>query len=53
MTRTIETTLGELIRFFFEQFLSEYGDEEIASVATAAIISDILASEPEPFEDAA
>ncbi len=42
MTTTIDTNLGELISNFYEHFLKMYGDEELASVATAAVINDIL-----------
>ena len=42
MTTTIVTNLGELISSFYEEFLSLYGDEELASVATAAVINDLL-----------
>ena len=44
MTRH-ETDIGELIRIFFEQFMAVYGDEDIASVATAAVINDMLTAE--------
>lgn len=40
---TIETTLGELISVFYEEFMDVYGDEDIASVAAAAVINDLLA----------
>jgi len=49
MTRH-ETDIGELIRIFFDQFMAVYGDEDIASVATAAVINDLLtagAAQPE------
>lgn len=42
MTTKIDTNLGELISNFYEHFLMMYGDEELASVATAAAINDIL-----------
>lgn len=38
------TTLGELISTVYGEFLAKYGDEELASVATAAVINDLLAS---------
>lgn len=41
----VHTNLGELIAFFYDQFLSTYGDPALASVATAAIINDLLAGE--------
>lgn len=37
------TTLGDLISTLYEEFLLLYGDEEIASVATASVINDLLA----------
>ncbi len=42
MTTTIDTDLGELISSFYEHFLAMYGDEELAAVATAAVINDLL-----------
>lgn len=43
MTRTTNTTLGELITSLYDEFLTIYKDEELASVAVAATINDILA----------
>jgi hypothetical protein len=40
MTR--QTDIGEFISLFYAQFLELYGDEDIASVATAAVINDML-----------
>ena len=40
MTRT--TTLGDLITTLYDEFLAAYGDEELASVAVAATINDML-----------
>jgi hypothetical protein len=37
-----QTTLGELISLFYEEYLSLYGDSELASVATAATINELL-----------
>lgn len=48
MTRTYSLTLGELISTMYEEFVDLYGDEELASVAVAAVINDLLASEAEP-----
>jgi hypothetical protein len=36
------TNLGELISTLYDEFLTQYGDEELASVATAAVINDFL-----------
>ncbi len=44
MTAT-KLNLGDLINLFYEEYLALYGDEDIASVAAAATINDIL-SEP-------
>ena len=46
MTQT--TNLGDLISMFFNQFMELYGDEELASVAAAAVINDLLT---EPVEE--
>lgn len=42
------TNLGELIAAVYEEFLEIYGDEDIASVAAAAVINDMLAREAVP-----
>ena len=34
--------LGELISTLYDEFFAQYGDEELASVATAAVINDLL-----------
>jgi hypothetical protein len=44
MMSTTQTTLGDLISTVYEEFLALYKDEELASVATAAVINDLLAS---------
>lgn len=44
MTRITSLTLGELISTMYEEFLDLYGDEELAAVAAAAVINDLLAS---------
>lgn len=43
MTSTNQVSLGELITMFYDEYMSIYGDEELASIATAASINDILA----------
>ena len=45
MTHTIHTDLGELISLFFEEFMKLYGDRELAAVATAAAIQELLIEE--------
>ncbi len=52
MTRH-ETDIGELIRIFFEQFMAVYGDEDIASVATAAVINDLITARATSHNQAA
>lgn len=42
------TTLGELITALYAHYLDLYGDEELASVATAACVNDHLAREGTP-----
>ncbi len=41
-TTTTTTTLGDLITTLYDEFLVIYGDEELASVAVAATINDLL-----------
>lgn len=36
------TTLGELIHLFYEEYLALYGDPELAAVAAAASVNDLL-----------
>jgi hypothetical protein len=40
--RTIDTNLGDLITIFYDEFIELYGDAELASVAAAAVINDLL-----------
>ena len=40
--RDEKVTLGELIHLVYEEFLAQYGDSELASVATAAVVNDWL-----------
>lgn len=42
MEKLTESTLGELISVFYEEYLALYKDPDIASVATAATINDML-----------
>ena len=39
--------LGDAISSLYEAFLSVYGDEELASVATAAVVNEALMREEE------
>ena len=41
----LQTTLGDLIAFVYNEFMEMYGDEELAAVATAAVINDMLSGE--------
>ncbi|MEL6343828.1 MAG: hypothetical protein AAFV53_11895 [Myxococcota bacterium] len=47
------TTLGELIAFFYDQFLEMYGDPDLASVAAAAVINDMLSDAIEDEDEPA
>ena len=47
------TTIGELVSIFYKRFLELYGDEELASIATAAVINDLITDETEPLADVA
>ena len=38
----IHATVGELMAAVYETLLEEYGDPELASVATSAIVQDML-----------
>ena len=55
MFRSHDTNIGELISIFYARFMELYGDEELASVATAAVINDLLAADRTraPVRDAA
>lgn len=37
-----QTTLGDLVAAVYETLMEEYGDPELASVATAAIVHDMV-----------
>ncbi len=51
MTAT-KLNLGDLINLFYEEYLALYGDEDIASVAAAATINDILSDRAASAETA-
>ena len=55
MTTTTHSTLGDLILAVYEEMLTIYGDEDIASVAAAAIINDMISrpGSAEELEEAA
>ena len=44
-TQTIDISLGDLINVLYEEYLELYGDEDIASVAAAATINDMIAEQ--------
>jgi len=54
---TIDTNLGDLITMFYDEYLALYGDPELASVAAAATINDMLndamTAEEAPLAEAA
>jgi hypothetical protein len=52
MNRTETVSLGDLISLFYEEYLALYGDEELAAVAAAATVNELLADRAERPEDA-
>lgn len=44
---TTEVPIGEVINAVYTQFLELYGDAELAAVATAAVVNDMLVNEPQ------
>lgn len=38
----IETTVGELVAAVYQEFLAVYGDPELASLAAATVVNDML-----------
>jgi len=44
-------SLGDLIKLFYEEFLALYGDEDLASVAAAASINELLANQKGQLDD--
>ncbi|MDP6934946.1 MAG: hypothetical protein QGG40_18640 [Myxococcota bacterium] len=54
MINSCDTTLGELVSAFYDEFLELYGDEDLASVAAAALVNNLLTGGGEvDAEDAA
>ncbi len=45
-----EVSLGDLISLFYEEYLVLYGDEELAAVAAAATIHELLENRGEEPE---
>jgi len=52
MNRTDTVSLGDLISLFYEEYLALYGDEDLASVAAAATVNELLADRAQHPEDA-
>jgi hypothetical protein len=48
MNRTQTVSLGDLVSVFYEEYLALYGDEELAAVAAAATINELLAESVVP-----
>lgn len=42
MKATNQTTLGELIAMFFDEFMDAYDDEEVAAAGTAVILERLI-----------
>lgn len=42
MSEFTNTTLGEVISMLYDEYMEIYGDEDLASVATAATINNLL-----------
>ena len=51
MTQFTQTSLGELISTIYEEFYDLYNDHDLASVATASLINDMLSEELPVNED--
>ena len=51
MTHTTNMTLGDLVSLMYEEFMDLYGDEELASVAAAAVINDLIAATVEGVDE--
>jgi hypothetical protein len=51
MCSRTQTTIGDLVVLFYDEFLELYGDPVLASVAAAAVINDHLAKEDEEDQD--
>ena len=42
VTKTRSANVGDLVSLFFEDYFALYGDEELAALAAAATVNDIL-----------
>ena len=45
MNSKTHTTLGDLITVFFDEYMELYGDEELAAVAAAATLNDLISEQ--------
>lgn len=52
-TTTLTTNLAELVRAFYDELFEQFQDEELAELATAACISELLGQQARPEELAA
>lgn len=43
--------LGDLISICYEEFLAQFGDPELAAVATAAVVDDFITAQSTPPAD--
>ena len=43
LQETLETTLGDLVSVLYDAFLEEYGDEELAALATSTLLTERFA----------
>ena len=53
MIEEVDNETYALISIFYQHFIEMYGDEDLASIATAAIINDLIADEGEAFLEVA
>ena len=53
ISRAFSVNLGDLINLFYQEYLALYGDEELASVAAAATINEMLSESINDTSDAA
>lgn len=50
---TTDSTLGEVILALYQEYLTIYGDEDLAAVAAAATMNELLAEAADGGEGAA
>ena len=49
----MHTSIGALISEFYAYFMTLYGDEELAHVATSVLINELLEDEDEVLQEVA